>query len=101
MEEKIADHANSGATRQSRFVPYASELIRGKPHMDETLELQYGVYELDGTWSAQASELLDAAKAMHEVCIRAYKMGLVRSFGMQIKILTLSNRSAIAYMSPS
>ncbi|KAE8405358.1 Clavaminate synthase-like protein [Aspergillus pseudonomiae] len=72
MEEKIADHSNSGATRQSRFVPYASELIRGEPHMDETLELQYGVYGLGERWSAPASELVDAAKAMHEECNRIY-----------------------------
>ncbi|PYH99775.1 hypothetical protein BO71DRAFT_468056, partial [Aspergillus ellipticus CBS 707.79] len=70
LEEKIAECANSGAGSLSRFVPFASEKIRGIAHLDESIEFQHGLYEQPGNWSVSGQELLDASKAFHEECHR-------------------------------
>ncbi|KAH8433177.1 uncharacterized protein LDX57_010810 [Aspergillus melleus] len=72
LEDKLVDYANSGATSKSRFVPYASEKIRGMTHLDETLEFRYGVYELGRNWSVPGNELVNASKDMHEECSRIH-----------------------------
>ncbi|PWY85086.1 Clavaminate synthase-like protein [Aspergillus heteromorphus CBS 117.55] len=70
LNEKVTDHANSGTTSLSRFVPFASEKIRGKAHLDETVEFQHGVYDLAGNWSVSGRELLDASRPLHDECNR-------------------------------
>ncbi|KAE8360747.1 Clavaminate synthase-like protein [Aspergillus caelatus] len=62
-----ADCSNSGATTKSRFVPFASEKIRGEAHRSEAVELQYGVYESAGNWSQQGRRLADASRLFHEL----------------------------------
>lgn len=68
LEEKVADYENSGTTTNSRFVPFASEMIRGQLHLDETLEFQHSVYDLPGTWSEPGRQLVETSKYLHEVC---------------------------------
>ncbi|PLB48442.1 Clavaminate synthase-like protein [Aspergillus steynii IBT 23096] len=72
LQDKMAEYSNSNATSKSRFVPYASEKIRGMTHLDETLEFQHGVYDLPGTWDVPGSELVNASKDMHEECNRIH-----------------------------
>ncbi|KAE8419771.1 Clavaminate synthase-like protein [Aspergillus pseudocaelatus] len=67
LQEKAADCSNSGATAKSRFVPFASEKIRGEAHRSEAVELQYGVYESAGNWSQQGRRLADASRPFHEL----------------------------------
>lgn len=63
----------------SRFVPFGSEKIRDEPLLDETIEFQYGVYELEGTWSEPGKRLLDASRLLHEVCASPSVLILVYS----------------------
>ncbi|KAL4812302.1 hypothetical protein BDW67DRAFT_170391 [Aspergillus spinulosporus] len=71
-ETKIADHRYSGLTSNARFVPFGSEKVRGEPHLDETIEFKYGVYDLAPTnnWSLPGRELMNISKSLHEECIR-------------------------------
>ncbi|KAL4749445.1 hypothetical protein BDW72DRAFT_133111 [Aspergillus terricola var. indicus] len=72
LKTKIADHRYSGLTSNARFVPFGSEQVRGEPHLDETIEFNYGVYDLAPTdhWSLPGRELMDISKSLHEECIR-------------------------------
>ncbi|KAL6231868.1 hypothetical protein BDW75DRAFT_219018 [Aspergillus navahoensis] len=74
LHTKMADYRNSGLTSHARFIPFGSEQVRGEPHLDETIEFKYGVYEQASAdhwaWSSPGRELIDASKSLHEECIR-------------------------------
>ncbi|KAJ5241370.1 uncharacterized protein N7469_002961 [Penicillium citrinum] len=66
LDEKIAETESSGTSSASRFVPFGSEKIRGEAHLDETLEFQYGAYEMEGNWSEPSQKLVEASKDLHD-----------------------------------
>lgn len=70
MEEKMCDYQNSGATSHSRFIPFASEKVRGETHLDETMEFQYSLYKQPGNWSEPGRQLVNASELFHKVCVR-------------------------------
>ncbi|KAE8383057.1 Clavaminate synthase-like protein [Aspergillus bertholletiae] len=64
------EKATDGTHPSARFVPFASEKIRGEAHRSEAMEFQSSVYEQAGKWSEQGRQLVDALKPFHEECNR-------------------------------
>ncbi|KAL4772272.1 hypothetical protein BDW60DRAFT_222570 [Aspergillus nidulans var. acristatus] len=94
LETKTADHRYSGLTSNARFVPFGSEKVREEPHLDETIEFKYGVYDLAPTndWSLPGRELMDISKPLHEECIRvAYSLldSLSQSLGLSTSLTSI------------
>ncbi|KAJ5586376.1 hypothetical protein N7450_006163 [Penicillium hetheringtonii] len=87
LDEKIAETESSGTSSASRFVPFGSEKIRGEAHLDETLEFQYGAYEMEGNWSEPSQKLVEASKDLHDECNRV-RVNLLESLS---SALNLSN----------
>ncbi|KAL4739038.1 hypothetical protein BDV11DRAFT_188521 [Aspergillus similis] len=97
LETKMADHRYSGLTSNARFVPFGSEKVREEPHLDETIEFKYGVYDLAPTshWSLPGRELMDISKSLHEECIRVADSlldCLSQSLGLSASLASIHGR---------
>ncbi|KAL2849860.1 Clavaminate synthase-like protein [Aspergillus pseudoustus] len=60
----------------ARYVPFASEMIRGEAHLDETFEFQYEAYGGPRvphiSWKCPPYELRDACEYVHKECNRIH-----------------------------